>query len=260
MFTILQMALAVFQNFIPAGGVVFRGWSPATALTLYWCENLVGSILVALRIAVHRRLTSKRGHYRHQINANSPADERARTTYLAEFLQTSLAFTLVHGVFLAALLAAVVKQGPDREQVLQGLTWMVAAQITGFLLDLARLRTWSFAELKQGANRLIGRIVLIQFSILGGMLFAAFSSRPHAFFAVFGALKTLSDVAGRIPYNPKPSMEAPRWFLRFTSFIGQGKHWKTGQDTATWWRETTLAERKQVEKDEEVLAPGRRSY
>jgi hypothetical protein len=43
MMTILQIALSVAVNLVPAGGVVFRGWSPATALALYWCENLMCS-------------------------------------------------------------------------------------------------------------------------------------------------------------------------------------------------------------------------
>src|SRR3954470_19882916 len=104
MITALQMALAACQNLIFAGGVVFRGWSPATALTLYWCENLVGSLLLAGRIALHRRLTRKRGHYRPQINARDGEDRGVQgQSFLSEFATLSLAFCLVHGIFLVAL-------------------------------------------------------------------------------------------------------------------------------------------------------------
>ncbi|SIO66729.1 hypothetical protein SAMN05444166_8198 [Singulisphaera sp. GP187] len=256
MITLLQMALSVGLNAIPVGGVVLRGWTPATALTLYWCENLVAALLIALRIAIHRRLTRRRGHYRLQINAKGnpgKGESQAQGTYLGEFLTISLAFTLVHGIFLAAVLAVVVKVGPHPAQLVQGLRWMVAVQVGSFVLDLFQVRKWPFADLKKNADRILGRVILIQLAIIGGMMFAAFSSRPEAFFAVFGFLKTLSDVASRIPYTPKPGVEAPRWFLWFANRFDKGKHWKTGQDAATWWRETRLAERRRVDEDELVI-------
>ena len=260
MITFLQMALSVCLNAIPAGGVVFRGWTPATALTLYWCENLVGAILIALRIAIHRRLTRRRGHYRLQINAkDNPGKGVSQVTYLGEFLTVSLAFTLVHGIFLAALLTIVVKVSPNSAQVFQGLRWMIAAQVGSFLLDLFQLRQWPFADLKKNADLIMGRVVLIQLALMGGMMFAAFSSRPEAFFAVFGFLKTLSEIASRIPYNPMPGAEAPRWFLWFANRFDKGKHWKTGQDAATWWRETTLGERRRAAEDEQVVETSQRA-
>jgi hypothetical protein len=73
MIAVLQALLILGLNLVPAGGVALRGWSPATALTLYWCENLIGSVLVALRIAIHRRLTRNRGHYQIQINGREHA-------------------------------------------------------------------------------------------------------------------------------------------------------------------------------------------
>lgn len=252
--TIVQAVLSIFQNLIPAGGVVFRGWSPATALTLYWSENLVGSVLIALRIAIHRHLTRKRGHYRPQINKED-GDRKRPPTYLSEFTSISLMFTLVHGIFLAALLKIVVRAGPDRDQFLQGATLMTVAQVAGFLIDLPHIRRWSFATLKKRGDSLIGRIGLIQFSIMGGMLISAVSSHPHALFAVFGSLKTMADIAGVLPYNSECPPEAPKWFLWFAKAIGQEKHWKTGQDVATWWRETELAAKRRVEEDEVQLAP-----
>src|SRR3954467_4920910 len=54
-------------NAVPVAGVFLAGWSAATALTLYWVENLVGSLLVAVRIGAHEALTRKRGHRRLQL-------------------------------------------------------------------------------------------------------------------------------------------------------------------------------------------------
>lgn len=117
MIAVLQAILVIGLNLVPAGGVVLRGWSPATALVLYWCENVVGSVLISLRIALHRRTTRQRGHYRGHYAVKDGATGRVRTrpsSFLAEFTTTSLAFCFVHGVFLAALLAIVVKEAPDR--------------------------------------------------------------------------------------------------------------------------------------------------
>jgi hypothetical protein len=256
MIAVLQAVFVVVLNLVPAGGVVLRGWSPATALTLYWGENLVGSVLIALRIALHRRMTRKRGHYRGQIDVKDGTTGRVRSrpsTFLAEFTTVGLAFCLVHGVFLAALLAIVVKESPSPAELRQGLPWMLGAQLGWFLLDLPYLRNWSFAELKRLADRLIGRIGLIHFALMGGMLIAAFSSRPRAFFAAFGTLKALADLGSLLPAGSGPPAEAPRWFLWTTRRLGQDRHRKTRQDVATWWRDTTRAERQRVEEDEQVV-------
>lgn len=261
MITILQMALFLCMNAIPVSGVVFDGWTPATALALYWCENLVATLLIAVRIAIHRRLTRRRGHYRFQVNVKDQRGTRTKQlTFLTEFLVVGLGFCLAHGIFLVALLIMVVKVSPNTTQLFQGLRWMVLAQVGSCLLDLLQLRQWPFAVMKKQADLLMGRIVLIQLALMGGMFFAAFSSRPEAFFAVFGALKTLSDVASRIPYNPKPGLEAPRWFLWFANRLEKRIPGKPGQDPATWWRETTLAERRRVEEDEQVVDPPQRAF
>src|SRR6185295_3720279 len=50
-------------NSVPVVGVLAVGWSDGTALALYWCESVLGALLVALRIRLHRKATNKRGHY-----------------------------------------------------------------------------------------------------------------------------------------------------------------------------------------------------
>ena len=54
---------------MPGVGFFADHWSSATTLTLYWCENLIGSVLIGVRIFLHRRLTKKAGHYRDQLAA-----------------------------------------------------------------------------------------------------------------------------------------------------------------------------------------------
>ena len=105
-------------NAVPLGGVFLAGWSPATALTLYWWESLIGATLVALRIALHRALTRKAGHRRLQLGLQLHVGggehgrrrrERRREdgepgSFLGELLLVAGAGTAVHGVLLWAVL------------------------------------------------------------------------------------------------------------------------------------------------------------
>jgi hypothetical protein len=99
-------------NAVPLGGVFLADWSPATALSLYWWENLIGAALVALRIALHRALTRKRGHHRLQLGLQvyvgatehgQGRRERKREdgepgSFLGEFVLVAGGGTAVHGV------------------------------------------------------------------------------------------------------------------------------------------------------------------
>jgi hypothetical protein len=63
-FALLQV-LAL--NGVTLYGVYFLGWSWGTALVLYWCETVLGTFFITLRMLLHRRLTHKRGYYRAQL-------------------------------------------------------------------------------------------------------------------------------------------------------------------------------------------------
>lgn len=261
--TWLRILFAVLVNGVPIGGLLFRGWSPSTALALYWCETIVGSLLMGVRIALHRSMTRKRGHLRPAAGVVVTTERGGRrktrrfdTTFLGDFLVVTLAFTAAHGVFLAAIFGLVLKSWPDRHDLVAGVAWMTLAQVLGFAADLVTLRGWSFAYLNTRAGQYMGRVGLMHFSILGGMFIAALNSRPTAVLAVFGVLKTMADIAGVLPVRSTAPAEAPAWFLWMARRLGNGKHWKTGQDPATWWRETTRAEVEQAERDEQVVESG----
>jgi hypothetical protein len=57
------------SSLVPGGGYFVAGWSPATALTLYWVDNVVGGVAMAIRILLHRRATGAAGHAREHLNA-----------------------------------------------------------------------------------------------------------------------------------------------------------------------------------------------
>ena len=69
---------ALGASSVPVVGTLAAGWSAATSLALYWCENLLGALLVAVLIARHRRLTRKRGHWRSQLGTRTRTIRKVR--------------------------------------------------------------------------------------------------------------------------------------------------------------------------------------
>ena len=138
-------------NAVPVGGVMLAGWSTGTGLALYWCETLLGTATNAVRIALHRRMTGKRGHYRGQLGVEINAGDdpparrpaRGRTqwrSFLTEYLVGSLVFTFAHGLFLAIILGAFIKSWPAKGDLLYGLAGIALFQAGGLAFDLTSLR------------------------------------------------------------------------------------------------------------------------
>ena len=223
-------------NAVPLAGLVFAGWSPATALALYWCENVVGSALVAARIAMHRGATDARGHFRPQLGiqisgtlkvagSDKPKDV-APKTLLAEFVWAAVAFCAAHGVFLAVLFE-MMDVRIDLAQLRTGLIAMAGIQLIGFAWDARSLGERPFAWIKALAQHSLGRVILVHVAILGGMLFSLQRPHPERFFLVFGALKLASDLASWLPLSlppPDPS-RPPRLFTRLAG-AGFAEHWR----------------------------------
>lgn len=113
---------ALGVNAVPVTGVFFGGWSTATALVVYWSETLMAAVFTAALIAVHRKVTRKKGHYRDQWekpprraieHAERAEPRRHFRTFLSGFLVGSLSFTVGLGLFLALLLATVLDGSTD---------------------------------------------------------------------------------------------------------------------------------------------------
>ena len=236
---------------VPGGGYFFAGWSPSTTLALYWIDTLVGALAMGLRIDLHRRWTGMAGHGRAQIGTQvttssggtSPRQVQFRS-FLSEFLFTCLMFTFAHGVFLVAILGWVLEP-PVLEQVKQGAMGILVCHGLSLGLDSYRLETWSFAQLKQTAQRALGRVFVIHLTILGGMAFFAWRGTAEAFFSVFVTLKTLFDLGGIIPqWNPR---EAPQWLIKTMGVFPRQK----GETFEEYWRRTHAEEEAQARRDEQ---------
>jgi len=255
-------------NAVPLGGVFLAGWSPATALTLYWWENLIGAALVALRIALHRLLTRKRGHLRLQLGLqeNSGGEEAAakrRSTrksrggvdaepgsFLGEFLLVAGAGTALHGVLLWAVLRGVLEAGPEGEQLRLGVLLVGLFQLGGFVLDLVGIRRRPFAWIRELAQATAARVSLLHLTLIVGFWFATGPVGLSGVLRPFVVLKALADLGGalsRAGFNADPE-EAPPWLAATMNRLRP-----EGGDFGAHWRERKERERGLREQDEQVV-------
>jgi Family of unknown function (DUF6498) len=194
---LLRMAAA---SGVPGLGFAAAGWSPATALALYWCDNVVGTLAMARRIAVHRRLTGAPEHA--EAHLTSKTDRFGKPlpsqTFLSDFLGISLVFTVGHGIFMWSVLLLLL-EGVDFGDVGRGLLGIVACHGLALALDARTIGAWPFAALKQRSEHIMTRITLIHLALLGGGLLLAFRRTPGQFFVAFVWLKALADVLTLLP-------------------------------------------------------------
>jgi hypothetical protein len=242
-------------NGVTLYGVYFLGWSWGTALILYWCETLLGTFFITLRMLLHRRLTHKRGYYRPQLGIKQ--NDKPFTAFVPEFVTGSLVFNLVHGIFLAVILGLMLKDQPDAAIHLpafrKGLAAIALILIGSFALDCQSLKERPFAWIRDLAQRSIGRTMVVHLAIVFGMFGVMFFKLPQAPFAVFALLKILVELGG-LSGGWKTPKEAPAWATRLTK-LAPGKHKESFEDQ---YRKDVLKEERLVEEDEEVMQAGRR--
>lgn len=220
MHALVAILSVLFNNGLVIWGLGWDGWSGPTALAIYWGENAIGTIFIALRIWLHRGLTRKRGHYRNHLGLQVSGDGADKIksitdrSFLAEYLTTSVVFTLAHGVFVLAIFALIFKAAPDDDTMRWALLAIGLSQLFGFLFDLVGLRSRSFAWLKLVAGRSLARVLVVQLAIIFGMALAALTGHNAAFGIPFAGLKLLVDLGAALATEKPPqSDEGPRWLM-----------------------------------------------
>jgi Family of unknown function (DUF6498) len=261
---LLRLLQLLGINGVPAFGLFGAGWSPATVLALYWWETLITSLLLGLLIARHRRLTRKRGHYREQLQVavtvqSGTGEKRPHKfgSFLSEFLTVSLFFTFVHGVFLAFILFMIGTAenglGVDRGALETAVPAIALLAVLGFAIDLIGVGDRPFGWLRKRSEGVIGRVMLIQLTIILGMVFMAARDKPMGFFSVFLGLKLMADIGAYLPqWNPK---EPPGCLTGVMNRIGRGDGGPKGEDFAAYWKRTDSEKAAREDKDEEVVDP-----
>lgn len=240
-------------NAIPAAGWFFGEWSAGTMLVLYWLETLIGTLLVGVRIVIHRRIRPSNGHWNYQAPQGEQQHTSKRSTYLSAFLVPALVFTFAHGFFLAVLggmmiakknLTQEIRIEPDN--LLAGLIGITVFQVIDFVADLIWLRTRPFAWIERLGQISLSRVIVIHLTIIGGMAAVMFTGANRDFFGVFIFLKTMLNLSLVIPqWKPKTP---PLWLAKLMDRIKSPKYKNTS--FAEFWVKTDDQEAARVARNE----------
>ncbi|HEY6928548.1 MAG TPA: DUF6498-containing protein [Thermoanaerobaculia bacterium] len=256
--SLAQFAVTLVRNGVPIWGFFSQGWSPATTLVVYWAETLIGTLLIASRMAIHRHLTHKRGYEIEAgpatitVESGKGAPRKLRLGYVSAFLVGALAFILVHGIFLFALIKLVLPQTDggtvDPQALSQGGLATGGLLVLGFFLDLVGMRERPFAWIRSMAEGAFSRIVVVHITIVIGMGLAMLLHRARPLFTLFVALKFLADVSAHTPqWRPK---EAPAWMSRLLNRVPDKT--RGSEDFGAYWKRTEAQERAREAEDELV--------
>ena len=229
---ISRLAVVLISNAIPLVGVLHYGWSATNVLVLYWLENLLVAVFTCLRIAAHCRLTRRRGHWRTDQLASSPGEIGRKPVMLRDYALIAFVFTLAHGIFvfcIAFLIASKHADSPmwhfEFASLRQGAVILLATLAIDFCIDLAGLRSRSFAWIKGYTQQRMGRVLILHLAILFGMFAMAATGSPFSVLYVLIGLKTLWDLAtSRVSVaSAQTAATPPRWLLKVGDRMAKDK-------------------------------------
>ena len=246
---------ALGLNAVPALGWFVGEWSAGTMLVLYWLETLIGTLLLAARIIIHRRIRPSKGHWDYQAPRTQAQQATNRSSYLTAFLVPALAFTFVHGIFLVVLGFMAIKNNLSAEakidvhNLLDGLIGIGVFKGADFIFDLVSLRNRPFAWIEKLGQITFARVIVVHLTIIGGMAMVMFTSANRNFFGVFIFLKTMLQCSLVIPqYDPKTP---PAWLSGLMDRIGSPKY--KNETFAQFWKQTDDQEEARVARNEKPM-------
>lgn len=249
-FALQPVALAIAINAIPIVGVLFYGWSGTNVLVLYWLENLMLAVATSIRLALHRKLTRKKGYWRTKQIGLEVNGEPVKAGFLGEYMMTAFGFTLAHGVFVAVIVVLFAQKYPDDPMwqlslpdALRGAAVMAAVIAVELGADLGSIRTRSFAAMKDMAQARLGRVLILHLAIIFGMAAMAMADSPFGVLYVLIGLKAIVDIASAATRHLAPVDAAPvppAWMLKSADRLARDKggakgfleEWQRRQDEA----------------------------
>jgi len=252
------LGIVLVTNAIPVFGVLRLGWSVTNVLVMYWLENLLVAVFTCLRIATHRRLTHKRGHWRSGQLGSSSNGKPSKGGLLGEYATVAFVFTLAHGLFVAVIALLFASRHPQDplwrfswDAFRQGALMLSLALAAGFVADLPGMRSRSFAWIKAQVQQRIGRVLVLHLAIIFGMAAMAATDSPLGILYVLIGLKALWDVAlTRVVAAPVPG-QPPRWLLKLGDRLGKDKGGAAAM--AEQWKAGIEAAGRQAIEDEQVV-------
>ena len=197
----LNLLFVLLTNGVPLYGVKLLGWSATTVLVLFWFENLLTAVFTCIRIAVHRQLTRKRGHWRPGQLGLLVNGKPSRSGLLGEYATMAFVFTLAHGVFVGMIIVVI---GNEHEEAIwqfsaaqfrQGAGWIALTLALNLVVDLAGIKERSYAELKSYVQVRMGRVLVLHLTIILGMFAMLATKSPFAILYMLIAFKTLWELA-----------------------------------------------------------------
>lgn len=261
----LNLLFVLVLNAVPLYGVMGLGWSASTVVMLYWFENLLMLVFTSARIALHRALTRKRGHWNVDYTATTTrggtsTTKHGKTTFLATYLLMAVPFTLVHGIFVGVFVLIGAQNHSDdahwalsRDQFWQGAQWLMLALVADFLIDVATLRRRSFAWLKAYVDQRMGRVLILHLAIIFGMWGMLATESPFAVLYVLIGLKTLWDLAASNTSARADALPAqpPAWALKLADAVAKDEGGATKM--ATDWQQARADMIRAARDDEEIM-------
>ena len=180
----LRLLLVLIVNGVTIYGVFRLGWGIGTAIAIYWCENVIGIILISLLFVMHRGVTHKRGHTKHVLRG---------------FLAKAIPFTLVHGIFVFFMVeVALADMAPKEKLTLAtfktGMMFVGGSMLLRFLVEIARLKNMPFLQLRLQADSFLSRVIVVHMTIILGLAVMMMMGHPRGLFVVFAGLKLMADL------------------------------------------------------------------
>lgn len=262
---IAACVVVLLVNAVPVLGVLHHGWSVAGVLVLYWFENLLVAACTCVRIATHRRLTRKRGHWRDSQLGVSSNGKPVRGGLLSEYATGSFVFTIGHGVFVAVIVFALGQEqsgesawGMSLQHIGFGALVVAAMLAVELAVDLATIGTRSYAWLQDQVRRRMGRVVVLHVVIIFGLGLVVLTGSPLGILYLLAGLKTLVELSGALAGEPVPGNasgdglphEPPAWLLKFADRFGKAKG--GAEAFRAHWKKDRQDEHRQAERDEET--------
>ncbi len=243
---------------VPVFGWFAADWSGPTTLAVYWFETVAVCVFILARIAVHQRWSPRRGHFRYAA-PNRDGRGSQNSTFISGFAVTSLVFCAAHGVFLAAILFILSRNGQSE---LAGVDWrsvgigcasVLLFLAVDFFLDLLSLRQWSFWQVEQTANYGLSRVVVVHLTLILGFVGIAITGASDALFGVFVVLKTMSAMSFAVPqWEPTAP---PKWLSRIMNRV---PNVHPGKRFEEFWEADRVEETTRRERNEQPWTGPRR--
>jgi hypothetical protein len=257
----VHRAFVLATSLVPLAGVLWFGWSASTLLVVFWAETLLTGTANVARIALHRRLTRARGHFRLQLDDSRKQPlgrgrPTGKTTFVSEYSSILYPFTLAHGFFLGAILAGLdyawTGEGPspwrvDAESLRNGIFAVGGIALFELLYDAMSLGAKSFSWLKARVHVTLGRVVLLHVVVIFGAFLMMRFETPLSFLGILVGLKLVMDL-GAAAILKEPPKAPPRWLAA----LGTRK----GIDMQKEWTRMLAEAKQREEEDEEPLRVG----